>query len=71
MFGKVRRVSSKFGYGVWMCPLFECKKGDAVFVLRDMQSLDDADELLVEHWDGYIFDSHEHGKLIPPFFKQD
>ena len=71
LFGKIRRVSTKFGYGVWTCPHFLCKKGDAVFVLRDMLSLNVADANLLEHWDGYIFDSHEHGKLIPPFSKDE
>ena len=70
-FGKVRRVSSAFGYGVSTCPHFSCKQGDAVFVLRDLKALDVADEVLVHHWDGYIFDSHEHGRLIPPFSKED
>ena len=64
-------MSSKFGYGVWTCPHFSCKKGDAVFVLRDMRTLNVADRDLVDHWDGYIFDLFEHGKLIPPFPKEE
>jgi len=56
---------------VCTCPHFACEKGDVVFVLRNMQTLNVADEDLVEHWDGYIFDSHEHGKLIPPFPKEE
>ena len=51
-FGKVRRVKTKYGWGVKTCPHFRCAKDDAVFIIRGMISLKLSEK---KEWCGYTF----------------
>ena len=51
-FGKVRRVTTPFNWGVKTCPHFSCKTEDAVFIIRNMVRISAAEKA---EWSGYTF----------------
>ena len=69
-FGKVRRVTTPFNWGVKACPKFSCNTDDAVFVVRDMIPITKADKA---QWSGYTFflDTDDERRAPHPFEQND
>ena len=62
-FGKVRRVTTAFNWGVKACPHFSCNTEDAVFIIRNMVPLTKADKT---EWSGYTFFLDDNDERRPP-----